>query len=82
MVKITYADGSVQHVRQHVLSNARTKRGRYKASLQSKHWQALRLRALRRDGFRCTRCRSTDHLEVHHLTYERLGTERLADVQT
>jgi hypothetical protein len=30
-------------------------------------WRKARARAIRRDGGRCTRCRSTGPLEVHHL---------------
>lgn len=30
-------------------------------------WRKARARAIRRDGERCTRCRSTGPVEVHHL---------------
>ncbi|RWC90044.1 MAG: HNH endonuclease [Mesorhizobium sp.] len=33
---------------------------------RSKQWQALRLAAKRRDGFKCTSCGSRGRLEVHH----------------
>lgn len=34
---------------------------------RSRRWQALRLRAKRRDGFRCTSCSARGRLEVHHV---------------
>ena len=37
-------------------------------------------RILRRAGGRCERCRKRRPLEVHHLTYERLGCERDEDL--
>jgi 5-methylcytosine-specific restriction protein A len=30
-------------------------------------WQAVRAQAMQRDGNRCTRCSSTDRLNVHHV---------------
>jgi 5-methylcytosine-specific restriction endonuclease McrA len=56
----------------------------YERHLRSKPWKALRERALRRAGSRCEspQCSSSVSIgvEVHHLTYERLGHERLSDV--
>jgi 5-methylcytosine-specific restriction endonuclease McrA len=37
---------------------------------------------LAQDRFRCTRCPSEDNLAVHHLTYERLGSEHPDDLIT
>ena len=59
----------------------------YLAYLASDHWQRFRRLALSAAGHRCARCdddgRTTIDvfLEVHHLTYERLGRERLEDVE-
>lgn len=33
---------------------------------RSAQWQALRLAAKRRDGFKCTECGASGRLEVHH----------------
>ena len=52
----------------------------YAAYLNSPQWQERRQAALRRAGFRCEGCPETDGLEVHHLTYERLGFERTTDL--
>lgn len=53
---------------------------RYRAYLESAAWQAKRLAALKRAGFVCLQCGSRDRLEVHHLSYERLGDELPADL--
>lgn len=59
----------------------------YLAVINSKRWRELRLRLLRERGERCERCHKTwapgfkTSLELHHLTYERLGHERDGDVQ-
>lgn len=48
---------------------------------QSPAWRALRAKVLTRAGGRCEGCgRVAAPLEVHHLTYERLGCERLSDL--
>ena len=53
----------------------------YREYLGSWDWLWTRKRALHRAGYRCERCRSAEHLEVHHLTYERLGHERDEDLE-
>lgn len=52
----------------------------YREYLQSPHWQAFRQWTLEARGHRCERCHRKDGLNVHHLTYERRGHERLDDV--
>lgn len=52
----------------------------YRSYLASPAWQAVRAQVLARDGYHCTVCSETDALHVHHLTYERVGREALADV--
>jgi 5-methylcytosine-specific restriction endonuclease McrA len=48
----------------------------------SPHWRSLRLEVLAGADYRCAKCRQhRAWLHVHHLTYERLGAERLEDVQ-
>ena len=49
--------------------------------LQTPHWQLTRKRALLRAGFQCQGCeRANLSLDVHHLTYDRLGREAEADL--
>lgn len=52
----------------------------YKEYLQSEQWQKRRNEALINDGFRCKICKSEENLNVHHLTYERLGEEKDEDL--
>lgn len=52
----------------------------YAAYLESEHWQELRQQVIERDGWHCRRCHRPDYVQVHHLTYARLGRERLDDL--
>ena len=53
----------------------------YEAYLQSAHWYFM-LRLKRESvGNKCEICGSPHDLQVHHLTYERIGKERLEDLQ-
>jgi len=49
--------------------------------LRSAHWRARRARAIARAGGSCERCGKPGRLEVHHVTYERLGRERDRDLR-
>ncbi len=42
---------------------------RYTDYLRTEHWQILRLAALKRYGCKCSICKSTKNLEVHHKIY-------------
>ncbi len=52
----------------------------YKLYLKSNKWKVIRAAALVRGRGRCVRCGGTYDLEVHHLTYERLGCEMPSDL--
>lgn len=52
----------------------------YAHFLASDHWAGMRQRVLERDAGSCTRCPSKVRLQVHHLTYKRLGRERMEDL--
>ena len=57
----------------------------YEQYLRSPEWRRKREQRLRLDGYVCQKCGKTSkeyRLEVHHLTYERLGHERMEDLQT
>lgn len=58
----------------------RSSREAYERYLTSPTWKAKRLEALEAAEFRCAGCSNSDALQVHHLTYERLGFERLTDL--
>ena len=51
--------------------------------IASPAWRNVRSLVLKRDNARCRDCGSKSlHNDVHHLTYIRLGTERLDDLIT
>lgn len=49
--------------------------------LKSDHWQRVRASALLRAKHRCESCGSKKRLDVHHLTYRRLGAEAPDDLR-
>lgn len=53
----------------------------YLAYLNSPTWRTRRNRSLKLAGYQCAKCPARRDLEVHHLTYERLGLERDADLE-
>jgi len=54
----------------------------YQEYLKSTHWQRVRLDALKRAGYECRACEIDGvELQVHHLTYKRLGRERPRDLR-
>lgn len=52
----------------------------YLAYINSSAWRARRLRALDRADRRCQVCGERKWLQVHHVSYERLGHEADADL--
>jgi hypothetical protein len=46
------------------------------------YWKMIRQQALERDGHRCRACGARGRLDVHHLTYARVGKEDLDDLLT
>ena len=55
--------------------------GGYSSYLQSDEWQRKRTRVLQQRGAKCEVCGIKHRLQVHHLTYERLGSELLSDLK-
>lgn len=53
---------------------------RYRAHIQSPEWRAFRAEVIKARGGKCEICPSWSRLQVHHLTYERLGAELPGDV--
>lgn len=49
----------------------------YGEYLNSEHWRETRQQRLERDGHKCAICGSTKDLNVHHLTYIRIGKENI-----
>lgn len=53
----------------------------YRQYLLTPHWKTTKARALLRAGGMCKRCYATDRrLDVHHLSYLRLGREAESDL--
>lgn len=61
----------------------RMTRVQYREYLRSKKWKEIRKLVLIRDGYACVACgcRYGD-LQIHHVTYIRLGEELLEDLLT
>lgn len=53
----------------------------YKRYLASREWALLKRQVRERSAGRCERCRNADMDEVHHLTYQHVGHERLYELQ-
>lgn len=53
----------------------------YNGYLQSEIWAEVRRRVIKRARGDCQRCRSRVAVEVHHLSYDRVGHERWGDLQ-
>ena len=54
----------------------------YRQYLQSARWRAKREQRKAIDKWACVKCGETYGLQVHHLTYERRGRERMSDLVT
>ena len=52
----------------------------YSRYISSQHFRELRAERLKKDDYRCHRCRSAKNLHCHHITYERIGREDIDDV--
>lgn len=50
------------------------------AYMQSSEWLALKHVRLTIDNNQCVHCHSTTNLHLHHITYARLGVEKISDV--
>jgi len=53
----------------------------YSAYLLSDHWKAKRQEAFKYHGPACHECGATESLVVHHMTYRRLGREKMKDLR-
>lgn len=52
----------------------------YKEYLASREWAALRQQVRARSNGGCERCKVGKHESTHHVTYERVGREKLDDL--
>lgn len=54
----------------------------YSAYIESTQWQRKRSERMAIDRKQCVLCGSVQNLQVHHVTYERLFNEKMADLMT
>lgn len=54
--------------------------GIYKAYIKSPAWFAFRKAIVELRGYKCQLCQSIKDIDLHHMTYKRLGKEDLRDV--
>lgn len=52
----------------------------YQSHIKSAAWKRKRLQVIQRAGGTCERCGKWAIVNVHHLTYERVGDEELSDL--
>jgi 5-methylcytosine-specific restriction endonuclease McrA len=85
-LRVYFAPGSNPSEEQ--LANAKAMQLRslpYSAYLKTPHWTNKKRLARAMANYRCARCNErrseTVKLEVHHLTYERVGCEELSDLE-
>ena len=50
--------------------------------INSSKWKKIRQKRIEKDGYRCSLCGSAINLNVHHISYDRLGSEDLEDLVT
>ena len=53
----------------------------YRKYLASREWAVLKEKVRVRSGGICERCFMAPHVQTHHVTYERMGHERLEDLE-
>jgi hypothetical protein len=52
----------------------------YTAYLLSPEWKAIRQIKLRQSSHKCEGCLNASRLQIHHLTYKRIGREKMSDL--
>jgi len=54
--------------------------GNYQLYLKSPEWKTIRKRKLAEAGYSCQLCNSSENLQIHHRTYERIFMEDMRDL--
>ena len=54
----------------------------YYKYIKTQAWEEMRQKVFRRDGYKCVICNEAKDLNVHHITYENLGAEKVSDLVT
>lgn len=55
-------------------------KSQYREYLKGEHWKNVKKSFYKVNARKCVECSSTVNLNLHHLTYDRLGKERLSDL--
>lgn len=87
-----YNDYLLRRAKRRAEKLAKTKKGKrprqssrprpsYEEYINSKAWKHKRAEALRYYGAFCSVCGSKHDLHVHHLSYKRLGREKMKDLE-
>lgn len=63
------------------LKVASSRRDAYHQYLMSSQWESKRQELFKLRGKKCERCQDTKDIQVHHKTYDRLGQEKLTDLE-
>jgi len=66
-------------IKEEKLVKFKTKKKNY---LESDAWQNIRKKILNRDNNKCVVCGTSSNLDIHHITYERVGNEDVDDLVT
>jgi hypothetical protein len=54
----------------------------YESYLLTKHWMQLRKTIYNKRNHKCDRCKKEIvHFQLHHITYKRIGKERMSDIR-
>jgi 5-methylcytosine-specific restriction endonuclease McrA len=67
-------------IEEHRTQNKHKWRAMYDSYMLSREWSEKRRAVIARDNGVCQRCEDAAIEQVHHLTYERIGNERLDDL--
>ncbi len=55
---------------------------KYSDYLKTSTWKKIRERRLKKDSYKCVKCKSTENLHVHHKTYRHCRHEWMKDLIT
>ena len=75
--EVYYYNNPEEHWTEHEYYN----KERLETYMWSEEWSRKKGLKFREVGYLCEKCGETRNLEVHHITYDRLGHENLKDLQ-
>jgi 5-methylcytosine-specific restriction endonuclease McrA len=72
-----YENINKKEIKRYLCSISSTRSDYRRRYLTTPWWHWLTQKRLAMDGYKCTKCGATEHLEIHHLTYAHKGEEIL-----